>query len=128
MTSIAPNTPVKQLLMYCWQADDEGSAFMQVGGNLSVEIPNTTTTQQRIDMNGRHAIIIFDEGKSPRIGNWMPVFAPSNYHPQREFVRFGDRMATDRNGLCIWALAAFFFWSTTATWFFWPSIMAWMGL
>jgi hypothetical protein len=126
MTS-APNTPVKQLLMYCWQADDEGSAFMQVGGNLSVEIPNTTTAQQRIDMNGRHAIIIFDDGKIPRIGNWMPVFAPSNYRQKSDILRLDDHKAAYRNGICLALLGAVFFWSTTAIWYFWPSIMAWIG-
>ena len=128
MTTSASITPVKQLLMYCWQADDEGSAFMQVGGNLSVEIPNTTTAQQRIDMNGRHAIIIFDEGESPRIGNWMPVFAPSNYHPKSDIVRLDGQKAPYGNGICLALIGAAFFWSTTTIWYFWPSIMAWMGL
>lgn len=70
----APHTQGRETLMFCWQADDDGISFLEVGGKLSADVTEQGHTQTAFEqMLGRHAVITFDNDLTPRIKSWLPL-------------------------------------------------------
>ena len=65
--------PVTKTLMFCWQADDDGIAFMEVGGHLAAEVPTALPPPAAQKLLGRHAVIRVDAEGTTRIGEWLPL-------------------------------------------------------
>lgn len=73
MNAAAP-TLGSETLMFCWQADDDGIAFLEVGGKMAAEVIEHGHTQTAFEqMLGRHAVITVDDDFTPRIKAWLPL-------------------------------------------------------